>query len=151
MPERARSLFTPLHVLHQDSGKFRPSQLLIWTVRLFQENRSRLRRRQQLLVTGLAEAGIETIPANSGLFVFANFERFLETPDEEGEFAFYLKLLKEIKINANPGVACRSTEPGWFRVCFAAASDDAIEAAVSRLKEFAERTSVRPKEKLAGS
>lgn len=81
----------------------------------------------------LDRAGIEHVAAQSGFFVVCDLRRHLPTPDAAGEAALWRRLLDEAKVNLTPGRACRISEPGFFRLCYAAAGAPAVEEALRRI------------------
>ncbi|KAJ1399621.1 Pyridoxal phosphate-dependent transferase, major domain [Sesbania bispinosa] len=74
------------------------------------ENQKRLKRRQRMLVSGLAKAGIGALRAMQGLY--------------------------QVGLISHPVPSCHCTEPGWFRVCFANMSEETLNLAMKRLKAF---------------
>ncbi|KAG2263662.1 hypothetical protein Bca52824_070741 [Brassica carinata] len=90
------------------------------------ENQKRLKIRQNQLVSGLEAAG-----------------HLLDTNTFEAELELWKKIVYEVKLNISPGSSCHCTEPGWFRVCFANMSEETLDLAMQRLKEYVESTDSR--------
>jgi len=67
----------------------------------------------------LAAAGIDSVPASAGLFVWVDLRRFLTTPTRAAELALHATILAATRVNLSPGAAFFAPEPGWFRLCFA--------------------------------
>uniref|UniRef100_A0A6N2KB63 Aminotransferase class I/classII large domain-containing protein n=1 Tax=Salix viminalis TaxID=40686 RepID=A0A6N2KB63_SALVM len=102
-------------------------------------NRERLRKRYEMIVQGLRNAGIECSKGNAGLFCWMNLSPLLETRTREGEVALWKSFLHEVKLNISPGSSCHCSEPGWFRVCFANMSEETLEVALKRIHNFMEQ------------
>ena len=102
-------------------------------------NRERLRKRYQMIIEGLRSVGIECLKGNAGLFCWMNLSPLLEKPNREGELELWNAFLHEVKLNISPGSSCRCSEPGWFRVCFANMSENTLEVALERIRNFMER------------
>uniref|UniRef100_UPI00398E9F17 1-aminocyclopropane-1-carboxylate synthase-like protein 1 n=1 Tax=Pristiophorus japonicus TaxID=55135 RepID=UPI00398E9F17 len=95
-------------------------------------NRRRLREAHHIIVDGLAALGIPVLRSSAGLFVWADFRKFLRTQTSESEMELWWKLI-DGKLYISPGVAFDCCEPGWFRLVF---SDSAnrIQLGIQRLK-----------------
>ncbi|KAI3443669.1 hypothetical protein Pfo_000334 [Paulownia fortunei] len=102
-------------------------------------NRERLRKRYQLIIDGLENAGIQCLKGNAGLFCWMKLSPLLEEPTKEQELALWKLILHEVKLNISPGSSCHCSEPGWFRVCFANMSEQTLEVALRRIHDFMER------------
>ncbi|KAA8523221.1 hypothetical protein F0562_009644 [Nyssa sinensis] len=102
-------------------------------------NRERLRKRYQMIIDGLRNAGIECLKGNAGLFCWMNLSPLLEKPTRECELALWKSILHEVKLNISPGSSCHCSEPGWFRVCFANMSEQTLEIALKRIHDFMEQ------------
>ncbi|XP_010547570.1 PREDICTED: 1-aminocyclopropane-1-carboxylate synthase 9-like [Tarenaya hassleriana] len=103
-----------------------------------EENQKRLRTRQKRLEMGLEAAGITCLRSNAGLFCWVDMRHLLDTNTFEAEIELWKKIVYEVKLNISPGSSCHCTEPGWFRVCFANMSEDTLDLAMKRLKEYVE-------------
>ncbi|XP_045815156.1 1-aminocyclopropane-1-carboxylate synthase 3-like [Trifolium pratense] len=101
------------------------------------ENQKRLKKRQRMLVLGLQKAGISCLKTNNaGLFCWVDMRNLLSSNTFEAEMELWKKILYNVKLNISPGASCHCTEPGWFRVCFANMSEDTLNLAMKRLKDF---------------
>ena len=107
-----------------------------FTENYIKTNRERLRKRYEMIIQGLRNAGIECLKGNAGLFCWMNLSPLLETRTREGEVALWKSILHEAKINISPGSSCHCSEPGWFRVCFANISEPTLEVALKRIHSF---------------
>ncbi|GLJ27267.1 hypothetical protein SUGI_0535000 [Cryptomeria japonica] len=113
-----------------------------------QENKKRLKERHNLLVSGLAQAGIEQLDGNSGLFCWVNMRHLLPSHDLEGELKLWKSILEEARLNISPGSSFNCMEPGWFRVCFADMNMSTMEVALQRLQRFAKEYKIIANAKL---
>ncbi|MGL4858198.1 MAG: aminotransferase class I/II-fold pyridoxal phosphate-dependent enzyme [Enterobacteriaceae bacterium] len=86
---------------------------------VLQTSRDRMRAGYQLIKNGLEQIGVETLPAQGGIFVFANFAPYLPQHEFAAEHVLWRKIYSELKINISPGQLFDAAEPGWFRVCYA--------------------------------
>ncbi|MEM7543524.1 MAG: aminotransferase class I/II-fold pyridoxal phosphate-dependent enzyme, partial [Pseudomonadota bacterium] len=59
---------------------------------------------------------------------------YLGAPTWEAERALWQCLVEQANVNLTPGEACRINEPGFFRLCYAAAENEAVGAAVARIE-----------------
>jgi 1-aminocyclopropane-1-carboxylate synthase len=101
------------------------------------ENQKRLKKRQRMLVLGLQKAGISCLKTNNaGLFCWVDMRNLLSSNTFEAEMDLWKKILYNVRLNISPGASCHCTEPGWFRVCFANMSEDTLNLALKRLKDF---------------
>ncbi|KAJ1421062.1 Pyridoxal phosphate-dependent transferase, major domain [Sesbania bispinosa] len=107
-----------------------------FTENYIRTNRERLRKRYQMIIDGLRSAGIECLKGNAGLFCWMNLSPLLEKPTREGELEIWNAILHEVKLNISPGSSCYCSEPGWFRVCFANMSEQTLEIALKRIRDF---------------
>jgi aspartate/methionine/tyrosine aminotransferase len=86
---------------------------------LVQTNQTRLREAYERMTVSLNNLGIETLPAQGGIFLLANFSKYLDKQEFSAEFRLWEILYKELKINISPGQLFKTAAPGWFRICFA--------------------------------
>ncbi|RXM99587.1 1-aminocyclopropane-1-carboxylate synthase-like protein 1 [Acipenser ruthenus] len=80
-------------------------------------NRRRLLKSRSILVNGLQKLNIPVLKGFAGLFVWADFRKFLKTQTFEAEMDLWWKLIHE-KVYISPGQAFYCSEPGWFRLVF---------------------------------
>ncbi|KAL7134900.1 hypothetical protein ABFS83_11G056700 [Erythranthe nasuta] len=101
-------------------------------------NRERLKKRYEMIVEGLRNAGIECLRGgNAGLFCWMDLKGLLgDFPTKEGELSLWRLMLEEVKVNISPGYSCHCAEPGWFRVCFANMSEETLQVAIRRIHDF---------------
>ncbi|XP_057542315.1 1-aminocyclopropane-1-carboxylate synthase 3-like [Amaranthus tricolor] len=100
------------------------------------QNQRRLKTRHSILVSGLKKAGINCLDSNSGLFCWVDLRHLLKSPTFESEMELWKEIVYNVKLNVSPGSSCHCSEPGWFRVCFANMSDNTMDLALLRIKDF---------------
>ncbi|XP_077159045.1 1-aminocyclopropane-1-carboxylate synthase-like protein 1 isoform X2 [Paroedura picta] len=100
----------------------------------FPTNRRRLKEAQNILVDGLEEIGIPVFKSSGGLYIWADFRKFLTSQTFEAEMDLWWKLLQE-KLLISPGKAFCCYEPGWFRLVFSDSADK-IYLCIQRLQQM---------------
>ena len=85
------------------------------------------------VTSALDALGIAYLPAEAAFFLVCDLRSRLETPTWEAEHRLWRKILEQANVNLTPGEACRINEPGFFRLCYAAESSDAVQEAIERL------------------
>ncbi|TXG52576.1 hypothetical protein EZV62_021745 [Acer yangbiense] len=109
-----------------------------FTSKYMKENRRRLKKRKEMLVSGLKTAGIKCLKSNAGLFCWVDMRKLLVSNTFEAEKELWKKIIFEVGLNISPGSSCHCTEPGWFRVCFANMSEETLQISIRRIKAFVE-------------
>lgn len=109
-----------------------------FTGKYLKENQKRIKKRKQMLVSGLENAGIRCLKSNAGLFCWVDMRHLLSKQTFEAEKELWKKILSEVGLNISPGSSCHCSEPGWFRICFANISEETLGVAMERIKDFAE-------------
>ncbi len=84
----------------------------------------------------LDKMSIRYIPAEAAFFLICDLRSHLEAPTWDAERRLWRKILEQANVNLTPGEACRINEPGYFRLCYAAQSSDAIQVAIERLGQM---------------
>lgn len=107
-----------------------------FTAEYLKENQNRLKKRKEMLVSGLRKTGIECLKSNAALFCWVDMRHLLSTYTFDAEKELWKKILFEVGLNISPGSSCHCFEPGWFRICFANISEDALNVALKRIKNF---------------
>ncbi|KAL1326342.1 hypothetical protein HN51_036411 [Arachis hypogaea] len=102
-------------------------------------NRERLRKRYEMIIEGLRSNGIECLKGNGGLFCWMNMSPLLEKATKEGELKLWNAIIHQVKLNISPGSSCHCSEPGWFRVCFANMSENTLQVALERIRNFVDK------------
>lgn len=85
------------------------------------------------LSAGLDRAGIPYVPAGAAFFLVCDLRQWLDEPSAAGESRLWRRLLDDANVNLTPGAACRITEPGYFRLCYAGVEEAGLEVAIERL------------------
>lgn len=105
-------------------------------------NQSRLKQRHAMLIRGLEKAGISCLESNAGLFCWVDMRHLLTSKTFEAEIELWKRIVYQVGLNISPGSSCHCSEPGWFRMCFANMSEETLDLAMRRIKDFVEsRTS----------
>lgn len=106
-----------------------------WVNGYVAEMQEGLRRARAAVTKALDAADIPYLPADGGYFVLCDLRRHLSEPSWEAEDALWRRILDEADVNITPGSACRISEPGFMRICFAAAPTEAAVEAVRRIEK----------------
>ncbi|TYH87830.1 hypothetical protein ES332_D01G146900v1 [Gossypium tomentosum] len=112
-----------------------------FTSKYMKENQKRLKRKREMLVSGLRTSGMECLKSNAGLFCWVDMRLLLSSNTFEAETKLWKTILYEVGLNMTAGESCHCSEPGWFRVCFASMSQATLQIAMRRLRDFSERSS----------
>ncbi|GFY86669.1 1-aminocyclopropane-1-carboxylate synthase 9 [Actinidia rufa] len=107
-----------------------------FTKHYISENQKRLKKRQEMLISGLQSAGIGCLKSNAGLFCWVDMRHLLSSKSFDSEMELWKKIVYQVGLNISPGSSCHCSEPGWFRVCFANMSEDTLDIAIQRIKTF---------------
>jgi len=75
----------------------------------------------------LSSLGISVLPAQGGLFCWADFSGYLDSKDKEGEMRLFRRLFDNHKVYLVPGSMFGCEIPGWFRIIFAVGEDKLME------------------------
>ncbi|XP_022106369.1 1-aminocyclopropane-1-carboxylate synthase-like protein 1 [Acanthaster planci] len=97
----------------------------------FPTNNKRLREAHKVTTDTLDEIGIPYLNRPSGLYVYANFKKFMPSLTAESEMALFYRFIKD-GIYIAPSLAFYSDERGWFRIIFTRPLDE-IKLAMERL------------------
>ncbi|MEX0757179.1 MAG: aminotransferase class I/II-fold pyridoxal phosphate-dependent enzyme [Acidimicrobiia bacterium] len=103
-----------------------------WTDTYIREMRRRLGVAHEVTVSALENTRIAHWPAEAGFFVMIDLRAHLDGATFEAERDLWLRMV-ENGVNLTPGAACRSSEPGLFRLCFAATPIESIPLGVDRI------------------
>jgi 1-aminocyclopropane-1-carboxylate synthase len=104
-----------------------------WVERYLTEMRSRLSRSYETTTAALDAAGIPYVDADAGLFLLADFRRFMDEPTWAEEDRIWRLILNEANVNMTPGSACQIGEPGFMRICFATEPPEVVAAAIRHI------------------
>ncbi|KAM6210819.1 1-aminocyclopropane-1-carboxylate synthase-like protein 1 isoform 1-T2 [Sarcoramphus papa] len=108
----------------------------------FPTNKKRLKEARNILVDGLAAVGIPVLKSSGGLYVWADFRKFLKSQTFEAELELWQQLLDK-KLLISPGKAFYCYEPGWFRLVFSD-SIDRIYLCIQRLEQMLQSYAAEP-------
>lgn len=106
--------------------------------RYLETNRKRIRKMYDIFVSGLKEIGVKYVDSSGGLYCWVDMSGLMHSHSVKEELELWDKLLNVAKVNATPGSACHSIEPGWFRCCFTTLSEGNIRIAIERIRKVAE-------------
>ncbi|XP_056374993.1 1-aminocyclopropane-1-carboxylate synthase-like protein 1 [Hyla sarda] len=98
----------------------------------FPTNIKLLKESQKTMVTGLEELGIPVLHRSTGLYVWADFRKFLTSNTFEAEMELWERFNSE-KLYIIPGKSFECCEPGWFRVS-TSYPDDNLQVCLEKLK-----------------
>ncbi|XP_066441868.1 1-aminocyclopropane-1-carboxylate synthase-like protein 1 [Eleutherodactylus coqui] len=130
---------TRLAFFHQCSG---PTQYMIYQLLrdrdwldnvFFPTNKKRLREAQKKLLSGLEELTVPVLHRCTGIYVWADFRKFLTSQTSEAEIELWKRFIAE-KLYITPGKAFQCCEPGWFRLT-TSLPDDMLQACLEKLKK----------------
>jgi aspartate/methionine/tyrosine aminotransferase len=95
--------------------------------------RSRLNTSYQATTAALDTAGIPYMEAHAGMFLLVDLRGFLDEASWSGEDELWRRILDETNVNLTPGSACRISEPGFMRICFATEPPEVVASAIDRI------------------
>ncbi len=104
-----------------------------WIDHYCSELRRRLGAAHENVSAALAEAGIPTFPAEAGIFVVIDLRRFMTEQTWDAESEMWRRILEQANVNITPGAACRISEPGFMRLCYASEPIDAVLDGIARM------------------
>ncbi|KAI4316573.1 hypothetical protein L6164_024544 [Bauhinia variegata] len=107
-----------------------------FTEKYMKETQRRLKKRREMLVSGLRNAGIQCLISNAGLFCWVDMRHLLTSDTFEAEKELWKRIVCEVGLNISAGSSCHCSEPGWFRICFANMSQETLQVAMQRMKAF---------------
>jgi len=81
----------------------------------------------------LEEMVIPYVPAEAGLFVYADFSSVLPEQTFDGEARFASFMQDVARVVMTPGQSQRDRKPGMFRICYTWVSPGVLEIAMERL------------------
>jgi 1-aminocyclopropane-1-carboxylate synthase len=98
--------------------------------------RGRLRAAYNALTCALDAAAIPYLPAVAGMFTWIDLRAAFggRSGTWEDEDALWRRLVAPpCRVVLTPGAACHAAEPGFFRLCWAWTSPDALPVAIDRI------------------
>ncbi len=134
----AMKAISHFHALSAYAQKFAKDMLtdIEWCENFIQLNHKRLFHSYTRMKTFLEdELGIYVVEANAGIFIWADFSKYLKEKTFEEEMELFDKIRIEASVNISPGKFFLSKEPGWFRICYAQ-PDEYLAEVFTRLKRI---------------
>lgn len=113
-----------------------------WVDEFLATLRGRLGAAYERTTAALDAAAIPYVPAEAGIFVLLDLREYLTEPSWEAEDVLWRRILAEANVNLTPGAACRISEPGFMRLCYAAAPTEAVLAGIEHLASVVVRSGV---------
>jgi aspartate/methionine/tyrosine aminotransferase len=104
-----------------------------WVERFVVELQRRLGAAHREVTDALSAAGVPHLDADAGIFVVCDVRAFMGEQTWEAEHALWRRIVEQANVNLTPGAACHIAEPGFLRLCFAAAPTEAVVAGIERL------------------
>lgn len=104
-----------------------------WVDHYCSELRRRLGATYSRVSAALAEAGIPHLDAEAGIFVVCDMRGFMGESTWDAEHELWRRILEHANVNITPGAACRISEPGFFRLCYAAEPTEAVVDGIARV------------------
>jgi len=102
-----------------------------------EESRLALVHSYRICTAKLEEMVVPYIPAEAGIFLYADFSSLLPQPATfEGEERFAALVQDFARVVMTPGASQRDRKPGMFRICYAWVSPDILEIAMERLSRL---------------
>lgn len=105
-----------------------------WVMSFVRENRRRLLETRSKVAEMLRKMGVPFFPADAGLFLWIDLRAWMWEDTYAEEMALWERMAA-VKVLLTPGSECFATCSGFFRVCFAAVEEDALQLAFERLTE----------------
>ncbi|XP_072171939.1 1-aminocyclopropane-1-carboxylate synthase-like protein 1 [Diadema setosum] len=97
-------------------------------------NRRLLRESSETVMATLDEIGVTYVKPSAGLFIWANFNKYLQEDSLKGERALATSFLKNGIAIPSGAAFYYDNEYGWFRITFTVPRDQLVEA-MKRLKQ----------------
>jgi 1-aminocyclopropane-1-carboxylate synthase len=101
-----------------------------------EENKRLLQCSYQTLAAGLASCKLDVVPASCGIFALADLRPLLLPHYPEAETELEMRLVRS-GVVLTPGRVCHCQRPGFFRVCYASVSIEALREGIARIAEIA--------------
>lgn len=95
-------------------------------------SRKRLKIAYDVFSKGLEDMEIPVMKAQAGIFVMADFSKYMKKQEFEEEHVLWEKIYHDLMINVSPGQLFGCDRPGWLRACYAF-DKETVEEACRRL------------------
>ena len=99
----------------------------------FPEFKKRLAEKTYFITKSLENLGVHVVHCNAGLYVWANFEKYLYSRESKRADELFHCFLKQ-GIYIAPGKAFGETNPGWFRL-ITSLEQDRLDKGIKRITE----------------
>ena len=70
---------------------------------IIDKSREQMHKAYKLIEKGLNDIGVKTMPAQGGIFIFADFSPYMDKPEFPEEYTLWKKIFEGLKINISPG------------------------------------------------
>jgi aspartate/methionine/tyrosine aminotransferase len=100
-------------------------------------SRKKLRASYDVVTKYLDSMNIPYIEASAGIFVYCDFSSLLPENSFYGEAQFSAFLVDVARVVMTPGQSQHDPRPGFFRICYAAITPDALTIAMQRISSIA--------------
>lgn len=103
-----------------------------WVDGFLAAHRARLAGSYTAAAGQLAAAGVDYLPAEAGLSIWADLRLWLAAGTPEAEHQLWRRLFDQARVSLTPGQVFHAPEPGWFRLCHTVGAEQVREG-VARL------------------
>lgn len=100
-------------------------------------SRKKLCTSYEIVVQYLEHMYIPYVPASAGIFVYCDFSSLLPENTFAGEARFSSFLVDVARVVMTPGESQHENRPGFFRICYAAISQETLTVAMKRISVVA--------------
>eukprot|EP00127_Corallochytrium_limacisporum_P003945 Clim_evm30s155 gene=Clim_evmTU30s155 len=107
-----------------------------WTDEYLKQCNASLLGNYELISNRLKGMGIPFFESFAGQFLCIDMRQYLPEPSWKGEDQLFTTLFEECKLLLTPGEACHFDSPGFFRICFAWLSPEAVTVGMDRLEDW---------------
>lgn len=104
--------------------------------RFLEQSRLRTLQAYELCTSKLEEMVVPYIPAEAGMFVYADFSNLLPEKTFEWEAKLGQLIFEYARIVLTPGQSQRDHRPGMFRICYAWVHPEILDIAMERLSRL---------------
>mmetsp|Transcript_51515 Transcript_51515/g.125641 ORF Transcript_51515/g.125641 Transcript_51515/m.125641 type:complete len:421 (+) Transcript_51515:184-1446(+) len=95
--------------------------------------RARLGESYAAVTAALDAHNVPHVKAEAGFFLICDLRKWLPEQTFAGEAKLWRRLIDKANVNLTPGSACRISEPGFFRLCYASEAVPTVLEAVRRI------------------
>ena len=98
-----------------------------WRQDYLTAHREKLTKTARIAANFLRAAGIPVVDSEAGLCLWVDLSAFLSARDADGEMELYERLLYQYHVHISPGSGFKSSNIGYFRLCFSQPLDVLLE------------------------